>query len=73
MSEHRSLRLRLMENHLSFTWLINMFRLKGFEVDKSAVSSAINGTITGDKATKIIDLGHEVLDQYETFVKSVKP
>lgn len=73
MSEHRSLRMRLMENHLSYSWLINMFRLKGYEVDKSTVSSAVNGTAVGPRATKINDLGHEILDQYEKFVKSIRP
>jgi len=38
---------------------------KGYEIDKSTVSSAVNGTITGDRVTKIINLGHEILDEYE--------
>ena len=65
MSEHPNLRMRLMENHLSYAWLIAMMRLKGVEVDKSTISSAVNGTITGDRVTKIIDLAHTILDEYE--------
>ena len=63
---------RLQDNHLSYAWLINIMKRKGYEIDKSTVSSAVNGTITGDRVTKIINLGHEILDEYENgFLKSV--
>ena len=72
--ERQSLRNRLQDNHLSYAWLINMMKCKGFEVDKATVSSAVNGTITGDRVTKIINLGHEILDEYEKgFLSSVSP
>lgn len=73
MGERQSLRERLLSNHLSYAWLINMMKLKGFEVDKSTVSSAVNGTITGDRVTKIHDLGHAILDKYEDeFLSSMR-
>lgn len=52
-----------------------MMRLKyGYEVDKTTVSSVINGAITGDRATKIITLGNEILDIYErSFLDSILP
>lgn len=73
MGERKSLRERLLNNHLSYTWLINMMKLKGLEVDKSTVSSAVNGTITGDRVTKIHDLAHVILDKYENeFLSSIR-
>ena len=69
----QNLRERLLINHLSYTWLINMRKRKGFVIDKSTVSSAVNGTITGDRVTKINELGNAILDQYENeFLCSVK-
>lgn len=65
MGERQSLKNRLQDNHLSYAWLINIMKRKGYEIDKSTVSSAVNGTITGDRVTKIINLGHEILDEYE--------
>ena len=50
-----------------------MMKLKGFVIDKSTVSSAVNGTITGDRVTKINEIGHAVLDEYENkFLSSMK-
>ena len=70
-----TLRRRIRENCLTYTWLINMMRLKyGYEVDKTTVSSVINGAITGDRATKIVTLGNEILDIYEhEFLDSILP
>ena len=62
MDERQSLRVRLQDNHLSYAWLINMMSMQGFSVDKTTVSSAVNGTITGDRVSKIINLGHEILE-----------
>lgn len=74
MGERQSLRERLLRNHLSYAWLINMMKLKDFVIDKSTVSSAVNGTITGDRVTKINEVGHAVLDEYENkFLSSLKP
>ena len=73
MGERQSLRSRLQENHLSYSWLINMMKFRGYEVDKATVSSAVNGTITGDRVTKINELGHAILDKYENeFLSSMK-
>lgn len=72
MDERQSLRVRLQDNHLSYAWLINMMSMQGFSVDKTTVSSAVNGTITGDRVSKIINLGHEILDRYEEFLLSMR-
>lgn len=72
--ERQSLRTRIQDNHLSYSWLINMMKLKGYEVDKSTLSSAVNGTITGDRVTKILTLAHEIVDEYEkTYLKIMSP
>lgn len=70
-----TLRRRMRENCLSYTWLINMMRLKyGYDVDKTIVSSAVNGAITGERADKIITFGNEILDIYEhEFLDSILP
>ena len=72
MDERQSLRVRLQDNHLSYAWLINMMSMQGFSVDKTTVSSAVNGTITGDRVSKIIILVHEILDRYEEFLLSMR-
>ena len=63
--ERKRLRDRLTDYNLSYTWLINIMRRKGVEVDKSTVSSVVNGTITGDRVTTIVTLGQQILDDYE--------
>ena len=70
--QRKALRARLDEHNLTFAWLINILNEHmGFRVDKSEMSSAVNGTISGPKAKSIIEMSHRVLDQYEHFIRSV--
>lgn len=72
MDECKNLRNRLFDYHLSYVWLINMMRRKGFDADKSMISSAINGALTSERTKKIVQLGNEILDTYEkTFLSSL--
>lgn len=71
MNERKNLRDRLQEHNLTFVWLINILNRNGMNVDKSEMSSAVNGTISGNKAKTIIENSHAVLDQYEVFLRSV--
>lgn len=57
---------RLRSNHLSYTWLINALSDRGLTVDKSTMSSVVNGTINGPRAEKILEASHAVLDEYDT-------
>jgi len=72
VNERKNLRDRLQTHNLTFVWLINVLNSKGMNVDKSEMSSAVNGTISGTKAKTIIEKSHAVLDQYEDFVRSVQ-
>lgn len=72
MSEYRSLHDRLRENNLSFVWLIAMLDRVGIHTDKSEMSSAVRGTISGEKAKTIVGESHALLDEYEHFVRSVR-
>lgn len=72
MNERKNLRDRLRDNNLTFVWLINILNHKGINVDKSEMSSAVNGTISGNKSKSIIEKSHAVLDQYEVFLRSVE-
>ena len=72
MDERKGLRDRLHDCNLTFVWLINVLNATGMSVDKSEMSSAVNGTITSPKAKTIIEKSHLVLDQYEQFIRSVK-
>lgn len=65
MAERENLRSRLQGHHLSFVWLVNMMRYKGYEIDKTTVCSAVNGSITGPRVEKINTMGHEIVDEYE--------
>ncbi len=71
MEQSKNLRDRLQENNLTFVWLINILRQNGYSVDKSEMSSAVNGTISGKKAETIIEKSHLVMDKYDDFARSV--
>lgn len=71
MDERKRLRDRLQGHNLTFVWLINVLNSKGMNIDKSEMSSAVNGTISGKKAGIIIEKSHAVLDQYESFIGSM--
>lgn len=65
MDERKQLRMKMVEYHLSYTWLIGIMRSRGLEVDKSTLSSVVNGTICGPRAEKIMSLALEILKDYE--------
>lgn len=71
MNDRKNLRIRLAEQNLTFVWLINMLKARGMKLDKSEMSSAVNGTISGNKADAIIKNSHFVMDEYEKFVRSI--
>ena len=71
METRVSLRSRLQDNHLNYSWLIYALKLRGVEVDKSTLSSAVNGTISGPRVPKIMEASHFVLDEYEKFMRSI--
>lgn len=60
-----NVRFRLIELHLSYSWLISIMHRYGYEVDKTALSSAVNGTIKGERATFLIGLANDILDEYQ--------
>lgn len=71
--QRKALRARLDEHNVTFAWLINILNEQvGVKVDKSEMSGAVNGTISGPKARKIIEISHKVLDLYEEFIRSVR-
>lgn len=71
MENRKSLHDRLRENNLTFVWLITTLDKVGVHTDKSEMSSAARGTISGEKAKTIVDKSHAVLDKYEKFMRSV--
>ncbi len=72
MEDRKSLHDRLRENNLSFVWLIGTLDRVGIHTDKSEMSSAARGTISGEKANAIISKSHAILDEYENFIRSVR-
>ena len=72
MENRKSLHDRLRENNLSFVWLIATLDRVGVHTDKSEMSSAVRGTISGEKANTIVEKSHVVLDKYENFIRSVR-
>lgn len=72
MESKKPLRDRLRENNLSFVWLISMLDKFGIHTDKSEMSSAVKGTISGEKARTIISKSQAILDKYEEFIASIE-
>lgn len=65
MEERNSIRVRLKQHNLTFTWLINQLSMRGIVTDKTEMSSVVAGTRKGDKADTIIQTSIEILDDYE--------
>lgn len=66
MQEKREfIREKLGKFSLSQVWLINELEEKGIITDKTELSSVIKGTRRGPKATEIINLSVEILENYE--------
>lgn len=72
MRERKPLKERISENNLTFVWLIGMLKKIGINTDKSEMSSAVRGTVSGKKPEMIVEASHWVLDQYEVFVDQLK-
>lgn len=56
---------RLLENHLTSVWLIHRLDQFGLSVDKSLLSSILNGSRKGPKAVEVIEKSKVILDIYE--------
>lgn len=72
MNNRKSLYDRIRDNNLSFVWLISILKNNGIQTDKSEMSSAAKGTISGKKANDIVEKSHQILDKYEEFIRSIK-
>lgn len=59
-----TLRNRLQDYNLSYSWLIVGMRRKGLNVEKSTLSSVMSGVIVGERAEKILESANVVLDEY---------
>lgn len=59
-----TLRNRLQDYNLSYSWLIVSMRRKGLNVEKSTLSSVMSGVIVGERAEKILESANVVLDEY---------
>lgn len=65
MNERENIRYRLMTNHLSSAWLINMLGERGIETDRATMSAALAGTRKGPKVDDILSESVKILDWYE--------
>jgi len=63
--EKIQIRLMLMRNSLTYTWLINRLEEVGIRVDKTELSSVLAGRRKGPKAEKLITKSLEILRDYE--------
>lgn len=66
MREERDLiRLMLLRNSLTQTWLINRLEDAGVHTDKTEMSSALGGRRKGEKVNLILRKSIEILTEYE--------
>ena len=65
MNEREKIRYRLMVNHLSFSWLIDMLHRRGIETTSPILSAILAGTRSGPSVDKIISESTNILDWYE--------
>jgi hypothetical protein len=59
------IRLMLMRNSLTQTWLINRLENVGVHTDKTELSSALAGRRKGAKVEKVIKESLKILQDYE--------
>lgn len=59
------IRLKLMRNSLTQTWLINRLYEIGVRTDKTELSSALAGRRKGPKVEKVLKEGLKILEDYE--------
>lgn len=64
MDERMSLRLWLDQYNLTQSWLIDVMRRRGLEVDKATLSGTLKGTITGPRVSKIMEVAHDIQSGY---------
>jgi len=64
-NESMQIRLMLMRNSLTQTWLINMLDNAGVHTDKTELSSTLSGRRKGAKPEKIITESLKILKDYE--------
>lgn len=64
-NERMQIRIMLMRNSLSQTWLINRLEESGVHTDKTELSSALAGRRKGPKVEKIIQESFNILKEYE--------
>lgn len=66
LREERDLiRLMLLRNSLTQTWLINRLEEVGVRTDKTEMSSALGGRRKGEKINLILRKSVEILTEYE--------
>lgn len=66
MEELNSIRNRILDNRLSYKWLIYQLENRGIITDKSEISSVFAGTRKGKKADSIIQNTNDILNEYES-------
>lgn len=73
MREKReSIRLMLLRNTLTHTWLINRLEERGIVTEKSELSSALRGVRKGPKVEHIVKTSIDILKDYESKMGVVK-
>lgn len=65
MEERVLLKARLMQNHLTNSWLVAQLAKRGIEVSGTHLSKFITGARTGDTAESVIRESLAILDEYE--------
>ena len=65
MNEREKIRYRLMVNHLSFSWLIDMLHRRGIETTSPILSAILAGTRKGPSVDRVISESINILDWYE--------
>lgn len=66
MEELNNIRNRILDNRLSYKWLIYQLENRGIITDKSEISSVFAGTRKGKKADSIIQNTNDILNDYES-------
>jgi len=73
LREERDLiRLMLLRNSLTQTWLINRLEDVGVRTDKTEMSSALGGRRKGEKVNLILRKSVEILTEYERKMRAEK-
>lgn len=65
MEKAEYIRARLHEDRLTQSWLIQKLGRRGVNTCKSEMSMTLSGGRTGPKADKILDLGVQIIAEYE--------